>query len=379
MAEHITGFQTKDGIKKYDYNALANKPEAGADFITGVASGEIITMTDATNRGLRSLNIYGKTTQGVTPTLEAPVELVSAGDSGSITITTAGKNESQSMTVATPNGLPGIPVASGGNYTDANGKQWFCDEIDFARGVYVKRIGTLIPQSAVRSYDNSASTNRVVIVCADAADSAANVVSAVMCDSLPTVSANDQYSTNTSSISNVYGGIAVTIKDIKTEAAVIQWLVANPIKIQYALATPVETPLSEEELAAYTALRTYRGNTTVSNDAGAYMELEYVMDAKQYIDSLIESPPARLGSVTIPASAWKTEAEGLHSQVVIIASVTPYSKVDLLPSVEQLAIFHNKDVTFVTENENGVVTIFAIGDKPAQDYTMQVSITEVVV
>ena len=26
MAEHVTGFQTEDGVKKYDYNALANRP-----------------------------------------------------------------------------------------------------------------------------------------------------------------------------------------------------------------------------------------------------------------------------------------------------------------------------------------------------------------
>jgi hypothetical protein len=53
--------------------------------------------------------------------------------------------------------------------------------------------------------------------------------------------------------------------------------------------------------------------------------------------------------------------------------------VDLLPSAEQLAIFHNKDVAFVTENEDGVVTVYAIGDKPTQNYTMQVQITEVTV
>lgn len=86
---------------------------------------------------------------------------------------------------------------------------------------------------------------------------------------------------------------------------------------------------------------------------------------------------ARLASVTILSSAWVTESESLHSQVVTIPDITEYSKVDLLPSVEQLAIFHNKDVAFVTENEDGVVTVFAIGDKPIQDYTMQVSITEV--
>lgn len=89
--------------------------------------------------------------------------------------------------------------------------------------------------------------------------------------------------------------------------------------------------------------------------------------------------PIRLTSVSIPASAWKKEADSLHSQVVTIAGVTPYSKVDLLPSVEQLAIFHNKDVAFVTENEDGVVTVYAIGDKPLLDYTMQAQITEVTV
>ena len=85
---------------------------------------------------------------------------------------------------------------------------------------------------------------------------------------------------------------------------------------------------------------------------------------------------ARIVDVTLPASEWTGE-DSLYSQVVTIAGITKYSKVDLLPSVEQLAIFHNKDVAFVTENENGVVTVYAIGDKPLLDYTMQAQITEV--
>ena len=49
-------------------------------------------------------------------------------------------HEPQSMSVTTPNGLPGIPVSSGGNYTDENGQQWICDEVDLGRGVYVQRV-----------------------------------------------------------------------------------------------------------------------------------------------------------------------------------------------------------------------------------------------
>ena len=138
-----------------------------------------------------------------------------------------------------------------------------------------------------------------------------------------------------------------------------------------------ETALTEEELASYAALHTYRGNTTISNDASAHMEIEYVMDSKKYIDSLVQAPQAKLTNVTLLASKW-VGSNSLYSQVVTIPGTTEYSKVDLLPSVEQLAIFFNKNVAFVTENEDGVVTVYAIGDKPTLDYTMQAQITEVV-
>ena len=113
--------------------------EDGLFSVDNDKSGEVIEITDAGNRGFRSLSIFGKTTQDGTPTPDAPVELVSVGDSGSITVNVTGESKSQSMTVATPNGLPGIPVTSGGNYTDANGQQWICDEIDLVRGLYVQR------------------------------------------------------------------------------------------------------------------------------------------------------------------------------------------------------------------------------------------------
>ena len=44
------------------------------------------------------------------------------------------------LIIPTSKGLPGIPVNSDGNYTDENGQQWICDEIDLARGKYIQRI-----------------------------------------------------------------------------------------------------------------------------------------------------------------------------------------------------------------------------------------------
>ena len=87
-------------------------------------------------------------------------------------------------------------------------------------------------------------------------------------------------------------------------------------------------------------------------------------------------PPARISYIELPSANWQG-TDSPYSQVVTVDGVTPFSKVDLLPSVEQLAIFHDKDVAFVTENEDGVVTVYAIGDMPLLDYTMQVQITEV--
>lgn len=91
-----------------------------------------------------------------------------------------------------------------------------------------------------------------------------------------------------------------------------------------------------------------------------------------------EGQTARIANVELLASAWvQGEESSLFSQKVNIEGVTEYSQVDLTPSVEQLAIFYNKDLAFVTENDNGVVTVYAIGQKPKNDYIIQVTITEV--
>lgn len=100
---------------------------------------------------------------------------------------------------------------------------------------------------------------------------------------------------------------------------------------------------------------------------------------KGYVDTILRSlKPARIANVTLNASDWEQGSEdSLFSQKVDIEGITEYSQVDLTPSVEQLAIFYNKDLAFVTENDNGVVTVYAIGQKPLNDYTIQATITEV--
>jgi hypothetical protein len=64
--------------------------------------------------------------------------------------------------------------------------------------------------------------------------------------------------------------------------------------------------------------------------------------------------------------------------VVSIDGITENSQVNLTPSVEQLSIFYEKDVTFITENDGGTVTVYVIGQKPTNDYTIMASVVEVI-
>ena len=84
----------------------------------------------------------------------------------------------------------------------------------------------------------------------------------------------------------------------------------------------------------------------------------------------------KISTVTLPSNGWVGEASPYY-QVVNITGTTENSKIDLNPTVEQLNIFHEKDITFVVGNNNGVITVYCIGQKPLNDYTIQVSITEV--
>ena len=88
--------------------------------------------------------------------------------------------------------------------------------------------------------------------------------------------------------------------------------------------------------------------------------------------------PVPASNVVLRSDAW-VENNGAYSQKVQIAGVTKYSRVDLTPSVDQLTAFYDKSIAFVTENDGGEVTVYAIGDKPQNDYTMRVNITEVAI
>ena len=81
-------------------------------------------------------------------------------------------------------------------------------------------------------------------------------------------------------------------------------------------------------------------------------------------------------SVTLLADAWVGDASP-YSQVVTVDGVTEYSRIDLNPTVEVLAELTEAEVTLVAENANKVVTVYALNEKPTKDYTIQITVIEV--
>lgn len=85
----------------------------------------------------------------------------------------------------------------------------------------------------------------------------------------------------------------------------------------------------------------------------------------------------KLTTITMLASAWEGSSHP-YSQVVECSGVNANSKLDLQPTPTQIVELQDTGISLMATNNNGVVTVYAIGNKPTSDYTMDVLITEVV-
>lgn len=354
--------------------------KARQNILIGTETGNPIAVDDAFAAPLCGLTVYGKSTQAGTPTLEAPVPIVSAGESGSVAVKVTGKNlfyeqgfqeyfinsaadsvglavgnvssvlqvvtgakyyvtrnkigtkfrvavvdalptkgsvvrpssaikadskrqveisatskymviqcedeaafselmvsldsstayspyREQFLTLPTPNGLPGIPATSGGNYTDSTGQQWVCDEVDLERGVKVQRVNAVdLSTCVITGSTNLAATKRLSI---RLPLKGKDYTVKALCNRLP------YFVSFTSDTIHFY-------VDTTNAQVFIPIGAKNPEEgeyiLFYALATPIETPLTPDEIAAYKALTAYGPDTVVQASDGAVVKLVYQRD-----------------------------------------------------------------------------------------------------
>lgn len=247
VAVKVTGANmlegTKPGVKSTVYGITYTTYENGF-LITGTATNDFTILLHDDSKYRLTHGIYYLTTKGLSPstvlnfyfinkfnsdmqnqkvTLNRDVEFslrlqISKGATLNTTVqvsltrdktTTYSPYREQLLTLPTPNGLPGIPVTSGGNYTDQSGQQWVCDEVDLERGVKVQRVDKA-------AFDST-----------------------------------------------------------------------KPLAEQNAiLATPIETPLTPAEIAAYKALTAYGPDTVVQAGDGAGVKLDYQRDVNLVVKNL---------------------------------------------------------------------------------------------
>lgn len=365
--------------------------KARQNILVGTETGNQLSVDDAFSAPLCGLTVYGKSTQDGTPTPDAPVPIVSAGDGGSVAVKVTGKNRmppnlkyedvvecfvkkntpitlvfkgdlvsqggnilffdknndqywfgidegkaehhikhpvdlikfqylisnmasenvcltwnasspdyepyrEQLLTLPTPTGLPGIPVTSGGNYTDPQGQQWVCDEVDLKRGVKIQRITSFVINAENANDIFVTNDFTKVTVATNARLSTPQKTNrddrqngrCVFCEALPWsvdawanhVNAAGFVENNSVelTIENSYLGLseASTIAERKT--ALVKYFTDNPCRVVYRIATPIETQLTPAEIAAYKALTAYGPDTVVQAGDGAWVKLEYQRD-----------------------------------------------------------------------------------------------------
>lgn len=201
--------------------------------------------------------------------------------------------------ISITNGFAGIKVNSDGNYTDENGQQRICDEIvKYADGTgkRIKRINKVIADGVNLAFSKRRETNDNVVYEIDT-----NAIPAIKLehsnDSVPLMSSHFITMNYGYIINGDFMGIAKFNEDTKiicgfginSELSSLElansWLRSNNVTIYYQLETPVETPLTSEEIAEIEKLHTLYPVTNISNDADCGMKVKYIADSKNYIDN----------------------------------------------------------------------------------------------
>ena len=181
--------------------------------------------------------------------------------------------EPQTLTITSPTSLPGIPVYSGGNYTDEQGQQWICDEIDLERGVYVQRINELAFDQLPFSYEKTPVNHNDTFIASIDEQLSGTETGHAMCQYAFFDGVSYELAMQEDCRCYVWrNNVTIQFRDsvgVNTLETFAEWLSSHPnASISYVLATPIETPLSETDIAAYRALTTYRGTTILESECG---------------------------------------------------------------------------------------------------------------
>ena len=259
----------------FDYNNVISQGE-------GMSPASITPSED----GILVCLIAGTWTDGNTTIHECTASELLQLEVGS-TVTAYEAPHSQSIVATTPNGLPGIPVDSGGNYTDASGQRRWVDVIDYSNEKKYQYINEVVVDGTNVKF-TSGDAEKYWNLPDNSAPSGVQI---------PKTQINKYFPSSVFSVNGNHDFIFTTPDWMTPYFETIEELNAfcvqkntegNPLTIMYVMDTPIETSISPEELTAYRALHTYDGATVVStaeNVAG--LEVKYLADGEKYVKRIV--------------------------------------------------------------------------------------------
>lgn len=204
----------------------------------------------------------------------------------------------QSLSIELGNGLRAIPVTdkSLATYTDASGKMWCADEIDLDRGVYIQRVRRFeLAVADMNNIENFAGWK--------------GLTELLECFPIG-INTNFPYPSNVGTITSINTSNSNSVLYLSGELygmTQTQWMANYPDLVcvfLLPLITPIETPLTDEQIAICKSLKANNPTTTILNDENAYMMVECIKPFEVMNEGLEPSKPIMTlnGSGTVEIS-----------------------------------------------------------------------------
>lgn len=197
--------------------------------------------------------------------------------------------------------LRGIPVASGGNFTDSNGQQWICDEIDYVKGKYIQRVAVKTLDGSLPYQEAGTQIRDTYTAFIPFNDIWINENDSFIADNLMSYNSSTY---KTSPLEGIYTNpgntncnlIIVRIKQERLNFsgelsidALAAYLHDHPVTVYAPLKTPIVTDLDAVVIKESSWLTTYYPRTTILNLEGAEVYAEYNADLKHYASEIMET------------------------------------------------------------------------------------------
>lgn len=193
--------------------------------------------------------------------------------------------------------LYGIPVSSGGNYTDKNGQQWISDVVDLEAKTLTRYCGIeTFDGSEDEEWEFSLSHNQIATTKTEL-----NIknISSPKGTTFSNLFAPGSVSDRNMGVREIVyqgfyqigltGFLGISSNLFTNLQTAKNWLKEHPVTILYQLATPTTTPLTPDQISALQALQSYYPNTNIFSNTNPQvgLETECNADIKMYVDSVV--------------------------------------------------------------------------------------------